>query len=114
MAALTTGKCKGKQTMPPPLPYPPDIDGDYTETPDMFDDIADLDTVIQGKGKEKALPLPDPVANEPMDFLDSDLDHTITCNVPPLNPLPLLWETFGMLQDEVLEQDGQEDESIIL
>ncbi|KAG2336341.1 hypothetical protein BDR05DRAFT_953441 [Suillus weaverae] len=130
MAVLTAGKHKGKQTMPPP-PYPPDIDGDYMETPDMFNDIADLDTVVQGKGKEKALPLPDPVADEPMDFLDSDLDHTIIHNVPPIEPSAFghlgghtladedamddqPWEMFGMPQDEVLEQDGQEDESIIL
>ncbi|KAG0707170.1 hypothetical protein DFH29DRAFT_995237 [Suillus ampliporus] len=53
------GKGKGKDQQP--VPPPSDIAGDSTEPPDVTeDDVLDLGPVIQGKGKGKALPLPDP------------------------------------------------------
>lgn len=129
LAALIKGKRKRKHTAPPPLDLL-DTDGDFAETPGMLDDIFDPDPVVQGKSKGKAIPLPDPVTNEPMDIVDADLEHAHTSDVPPIEPSApghlgshalaeedaidddLPWEVPGMLQDEVLEQDNREDEPI--
>ncbi|KAG1742439.1 hypothetical protein EDB19DRAFT_1907446 [Suillus lakei] len=110
----------------PPPPDPLDIDEDSVETPDDF--LINIpDPAIQGKGKGKALPLPNPITNKPTNLLNPDPNQTDTHNVPPIEPSALghlgshalankdamddkPWEEFGLLQEEVLEQ---EDEYII-
>ncbi|KAG2040830.1 hypothetical protein BDR03DRAFT_1007614 [Suillus americanus] len=128
MAALTAGKGKGQQIVPPP-PVPSHIDEDSAEIPDVFlNNIPG--PVAQGKGKEKAPAVPDFDDNEPMDFVDSashsnDADtHNIPHNEsftfgchPTHHPIikdaidDQSWQKFEELQDEVLasELDGEED-----
>ncbi|KAG1874909.1 hypothetical protein F4604DRAFT_1925066 [Suillus subluteus] len=116
MAALISGKGK-----PPLVPSPV---GGESAAPDVLPDGIP-NAVAQGKGKEKAPPIPDfDDVDESMDFLDDADTH----NVPPIQSSTLgcrhsdnFVTEHAMDEqeaeeplDEVFEPDGQEDGYTIL